>query len=127
MELEALHVGQFRVISLSEQGVKIIKERLSVSIHAKRLEVHTKVSKKTKKSVQGDFDVSFFERLRALRLDIAKENSIPPYVVFSDKTLKEMAEKLPQNKAQMLDISGIGEVKFERYGEDFLSLCKTFV
>ena len=71
----------------------------------------------------GTFDLSTFEQLRALRLEIAKENGIPPYVVFSDKTLKEMAEKLPQDKEAMLDVSGVGEVKFERYGEAFLELC----
>lgn len=125
MELEALNVGEYRVVSLSEYGVKIIKERLHVSIHAARLEERKKASKKPKKTVHGDFDLSTFERLRALRLEISKENGIPPYVVFSDKTLKEMAEKLPQNKAEMLDISGVGEVKFERYGEAFLALCET--
>lgn len=123
MELDALKVGEYRVISLSEYGARIIKERLSVSIHAKRLEERKRASKKATKVVTGAYELSTFERLRALRLEIAKENGIPPYVVFSDKTLKEMAEKLPQDKDAMLDISGVGEVKFERYGEAFLELC----
>lgn len=122
MELGALNVGEYRVVSLSEYGAQIIKERLSVSIHAKRLEERQKV-KKAKKVVLGTFELSIFEKLRALRSEIAKENSIPPYVVFSDKTLKEMAEKLPLDKEAMLEISGVGEVKFERYGEAFLELC----
>ncbi|ARU49161.1 ATP-dependent DNA helicase RecQ [Sulfurospirillum diekertiae] len=124
MELDAFKVGEYRVISLSEYGAKIIRERLSVSIHAKRLEERQKV-KKTKKVLLGTFELSIFEKLRALRSEIAKENGIPPYVVFSDKTLKEMAEKLPHDKESMLDISGVGEVKFERYGEAFLELCVT--
>ncbi len=123
LELEALKVGEYRVVSLSEYGAQIIKERLAVTIHAKRLEERKRASKKVTKAVTGAYELSTFERLRALRLDIAKENSIPPYVVFSDKTLKEMAEKLPQDKEAMLDISGVGEVKFERYGEAFLELC----
>lgn len=123
MELGALNVGEYRVVSLSEYGAQIIKERLSVSIHAKRLEERQKV-KKAKKVVLGTFELSIFEKLRALRSKIAKENSIPPYVVFSDKTLKEMAEKLPLDKEAMLEISGVGEVKFERYGEAFLELCE---
>ena len=123
LELEALKVGEYRVVSLSEYGARIIKERLSISIHAKRLEERQKASKKAKKVVLGTFDLSTFERLRALRLEIAKQNGIPPYVVFSDKTLKEMAEKLPKDKEAMLDVSGVGEVKFERYGEAFLELC----
>ncbi|ATB70021.1 ATP-dependent DNA helicase RecQ [Sulfurospirillum diekertiae] len=123
MELGALNVGEYRVVSLSEYGAQIIKERLSVSIHAKRLEERQKV-KKAKKVVLGTFELSIFEKLRALRSKIAKENSIPPYVVFSDKTLKEMAEKLPLDKEAMLEVSGVGEVKFERYGEAFLELCE---
>lgn len=123
MELDALKVGEYRVISLSEYGARIIKERLSVSIHAKRLEERKRASKKATKVVTGAYELSTFERLRALRLEIAKENGIPPYVVFSDKTLKEMAEKLPHDKEAMLDVSGVGEVKFERYGEAFLELC----
>lgn len=123
MELDALKVGEYRVVSLSEYGAQIIRERLSVSIHAKRLEERKRASKKTTKVVTGAFELSTFERLRTLRSEIAKENGIPPYVVFSDKTLKEMAEKLPQDKEAMLDVSGVGEVKFERYGEAFLELC----
>lgn len=123
LELEALKVGEYRVVSLSEYGAQIIKERLAVTIHAKRLEERKRASKKVTKAVTGAYELSTFERLRALRLDIAKENGIPPYVVFSDKTLKEMAEKLPLDKEAMLEVSGVGEVKFERYGEAFLALC----
>ncbi len=123
LELEALKVGEYRVVSLSEYGAQIIKERLAVTIHAKRLEERKRASKKATKVVAGAYELSTFERLRALRSEIAKENGIPPYVVFSDKTLKEMAEKLPHDKEAMLDVSGVGEVKFERYGEAFLELC----
>lgn len=125
MELDAFKVGEYRVISLSEYGAQIIRERLSVSIHAKRLEEHKRASKKAKQVITGAFELSTFERLRTLRSEIAKENGIPPYVVFSDKTLKEMAEKLPLDKEAMLEVSGVGEVKFERYGEAFLELCVT--
>ncbi len=124
MELGALNVGEYRAVSLSEYGAKILKERLHVSIHAKRLEERKKASRKEEKTLSSAFETSVFEQLRALRLEIAKENSIPPYVVFSDKTLKEMAEKLPLDKEAMLEISGVGEVKFERYGEAFLELCE---
>jgi len=127
LELEALNVGEYRVVSLSEYGAKILKERLHVSIHAKRLEEKKRASKKVEKTLSGAFETSVFEQLRALRLEIAKENSLPPYVIFSDKTLKEMAEKLPLDKEAMLQISGVGEVKFERYGEAFLERCATLV
>lgn len=61
-----------------------------------------------------------FEKLRVLRLEIAREESMPPYIIFSDKTLIDMCVKLPQNKQQMLNVNGVGENKFARYGERFL-------
>jgi ATP-dependent DNA helicase RecQ len=62
--------------------------------------------------------------LRDLRTQIASAKGIPPYIVFSDKTLKELSNKKPQNKEEMLEVHGIGEVKFERYGDEFLELLQ---
>jgi ATP-dependent DNA helicase RecQ len=67
-----------------------------------------------------DPDLSLFDRLRALRKEIAKERGVPPYVVFSDATLLQMASLRPQTNAQMLTISGVGPTKLEHYGERFL-------
>ncbi len=67
-----------------------------------------------------DPDLSLFDRLRALRKEIARERGVPPYVVFSDATLLEMASSKPQNSEQMLAISGVGPTKLEHYGERFL-------
>ena len=61
-----------------------------------------------------------FDRLRALRKEIARERGVPPYVVFSDATLLQMASSRPQTIAQMLGISGVGPTKLEHYGERFL-------
>ena len=67
-----------------------------------------------------DPDLSLFDRLRALRKEIARERGVPPYVVFSDATLLEMASVRPRNSAQMLSVSGVGPTKLEHYGERFL-------
>ena len=67
-----------------------------------------------------DYDANLFEILRALRKKIAQANNVPPFIVFSDVTLKQMSKYCPQNKEQMLKISGVGIYKFENYGEDFL-------
>jgi ATP-dependent DNA helicase RecQ len=69
---------------------------------------------------QLDPDLSLFDRLRALRKDIARERGVPPYVVFSDATLLEMASVRPRSNAQLLGISGVGPTKLEHYGERFL-------
>jgi len=66
-------------------------------------------------------DQALFEILRELRSKLAKEQNVPPYVIFPDKTLTEMAVVKPVSKGQMLDISGVGETKLSRYGEAFLN------
>lgn len=60
-----------------------------------------------------------FKQLKSLRLRIAKAVSLPPYMIFTDKTLLEMSVKQPTNKQEMLQINGVGENKYQRYGEDF--------
>lgn len=66
-----------------------------------------------------------FDKLRDLRQKISKEENIPAYIVFSDATLKEMSDKLPTTKEQMLQISGIGNIKYDKYGEVFLDFLST--
>ena len=65
-----------------------------------------------------------FAALRELRMTIARQEKVPPYVVFTDATLQEMARRLPHNMSEMLDISGVGEVKLERYGQRFLEVLQ---
>jgi len=81
----------------------------------------------SQRSVQdlNENDQAIFEQLRTLRSSLAKDQNVPPYVIFPDKTLCELAIIKPHSEAQMLDISGIGEVKLKRYGSDFLSILKT--
>ena len=67
-----------------------------------------------------------FERLKKLRLEIAREESMPPYIIFSDKTLIDMAAKMPASKLEMLDVSGVGENKFAKYGERFLEVIEEY-
>lgn len=67
-----------------------------------------------------------FGELKALRLRIAKAVALPPYMIFADKTLLEMCVKQPTTKAEMLQISGVGENKYNRYGEDFEECIREF-
>ncbi|MGE3073184.1 MAG: RecQ family ATP-dependent DNA helicase [Dehalococcoidia bacterium] len=65
-----------------------------------------------------------FRELRETRKAIADRDGVPPFVVFSDASLRDMAQKRPRNRVEMLAVSGVGQVKFERYGEAFLSVIK---
>lgn len=122
MELGALKRGEFRALVIDYTGMKILKKEISVDINKERLDV-----KKKKEYVlhykDTELNSDAFESLRSLRSQIAKTEGKPAYIVFGDKTLKEMANMLPQNKEQMLRVNGVGEVKFEKYGEQFLNKC----
>ena len=65
-----------------------------------------------------------FEALRNLRATLARKHHVPPYLVFSDKTLESMCVMLPQTKEEMLQVPGVGELKYLKYGSDFLQLCR---
>ena len=67
-----------------------------------------------------------FQALRNLRRQIAQEQGLPPYIIFPDTTLQEMATYLPQNREEMLKITGVGQIKYERYGEQFLEIIQLY-
>jgi len=120
-ELDAIEIGEFRAIKIKKLGFAILKKQVNVECDEEKLNVVEKKSKKVYDNAPKD---EVFEKFRTLRLEISLRENVPAYIVFSDKTLVEFANALPQNKEEMLDVNGVGEVKYERYGEDFLSLCK---
>jgi ATP-dependent DNA helicase RecQ len=124
LELENLHVNEHQGLVLTNNGLSVLKGKETVLIRADRLNVKAKTVKKSAAEI-FEFDQNIFESLRTLRQEIAKEQGVPAYIVFGDKTLKEMAASMPQTKEQMLQVGGVGEVKFERYGAQFLELIQT--
>lgn len=121
-EVDALELGEYKVIKIKPFGFDILQKKANLDIDVDKLGVETKESNKTYKTSEKD---DFFEIFRALRLDISTQDEIPAYMVFSDKVLVELSKRLPQNKDDMLSINGIGEVKFDKYGEMFLDLCRS--
>ncbi len=73
----------------------------------------------------GEEEENLFTKLRNLRTEIAREEKVPPYIVFSDKTLTHMCLLKPKTKEEMLKVSGVGEFKFEKYGERFLACIQS--
>lgn len=67
-----------------------------------------------------------FEELRAVRKTIAEKEHVPPFVIFSDATLKDMCVKLPNNPAEFLRVTGVGEMKLEKYGDSFINTIRAF-
>lgn len=71
-------------------------------------------------------DSELFERLRALRYELAEKQGVPPYVIFSDQTLHEMCSQLPDELEQMLEIKGVGQQKLAKYGQQFLTVLDSY-
>lgn len=107
--------GKSRAVSAGKETVMM---KLPM---ASELEQQAKMERKGKKAAAGGrVDNSLFGRLRAIRSEIARAEKVPPYIVFSDKTLEHMCVVKPQNKREMLTVTGVGEYKYEKYGERFL-------
>lgn len=122
VELGALEPDEYKALHITPAGAEILRGKQSVYIREERLSPK-KAEKKSK--APHPHAPAHYEEFRALRASIAREHGIPAYIVFGDRTLYELAEQLPSNKEEMLGVSGIGEVKFERYGEAFLGLSRT--
>ncbi len=119
MEVGALKRDEFRALVIDKYGIDILKGKKNLFIAQNRLLL--KVKKEA--AVFEETGDERFQRLREFRAKIAQEQNKPAYVIFNDKTLKEIAVSLPVTKEQMLDINGVAEVKFQRYGEQFMQFC----
>ncbi|SEW45056.1 DNA helicase RecQ [[Clostridium] fimetarium] len=105
---------------IHELTMKVAKERETSSKSGSKNS--TKKSKKLED--MGDINFELFEALRALRMEIAREEHMPPYIIFSDKSLKDMCIKLPMNTEEFLGVSGVGQNKCDKYGEKFIKVIQ---
>lgn len=119
--------GEYRTIQLTDTSDEILNGRPVFMKTAKERPKPAAGTKEKKISVsagQQDIDRGLFEKLRALRLEIARQEKVPPYIVFSDKTLVQMCILKPQDRTEMLRVSGVGEMKYAKYGERFLEVLR---
>ncbi|WP_445249236.1 DNA helicase RecQ [Microcoleus sp. OTE_8_concoct_300] len=111
----------FPVLKLNEKSWEIMKRQRTVQI---AIEPQREVAEKVRYlAVEVD---SLFAKLRTLRKQIADEQFVPPYVVFADKSLRDMAEKRPQNLIEFEEVYGVGSNKRDKYGKVFLEAIRTF-
>ncbi len=105
--------GQFPILYVTEIGRTVLTGEQQIL---------KKETKRVEQIVETD---ELFEQLRVLRRTIADREEVPPFVVFSDKTLKEMVHLRPQTDDELLQVSGVGQVKLEKYGTEFLQcICR---
>lgn len=114
---------QYPVLRLGADYLKLKDEANRVYIKSEVRQAKEKAkSAGAKKRLLTDKGFTLFEKLRALRMEIAREENVPPYIVFSDKTLTDMCIKLPFTPEEMLAVEGVGQNKKEKYGLKFSEL-----
>ncbi|MEJ6120760.1 DNA helicase RecQ [Vibrio sp. 2-Bac 85] len=114
-------------LQLTEAARSVLKSENSLMLAVPRLQLVKTTAKQKRRSVSVNADNKLFAKLRHLRKQIADQANLPPYVIFSDVSLSEMSELMPTNDSQFLSITGVGHIKLDKYGEDFLAEIKQYV
>lgn len=116
------NIMQFSALRLTEAARPILRGETALSLATPRLSMS--VIQRSQNTALKNYDKDLFARLRFLRKQIADKESIPPYIVFNDATLQEMAQLMPTSNTEMLQINGVGLRKLDRFAQPFISLIK---
>ena len=123
--------GEYQVLKLGDiSRLKNTETKVLVKITDEdKMAKRKEKPKKNKKGMDSLTSAGFklFDKLKELRLEIARAEKIPPYIVFNDKTLIDMCAKIPTTKSDMLNVSGVGENKYGKYGERCIAVIKEYV
>ena len=114
---------EYPILELSPRGYEFLKQR--EKIHLPRFQYSAKLSQPGE-AVETGYDRNLFEQLRRLRKELADEKGIPPFVVFGDLALRQMAVYLPQSEENFSRISGVGQEKLRQYGKIFTEVIQTY-
>jgi len=113
-------VANYSVLKLTDKSRPVLRGDQPLRLARPRIR-QAKKRKRARSAIGlAAADEAMFETLRALRKRLAEDQGVPPYVIFGDATLVEMSQRKPANETELLDITGVGQVKLERYGAAFL-------
>ncbi|MGF1854565.1 ATP-dependent DNA helicase RecQ [Vibrio satsumensis] len=113
-------------LQLTEEARPLLRGEMFLELAVPRLDTAVRNAKSDKLSSKN-YDKKLFSKLRKLRKSIADEDGLPPYVVFSDATLIDMAEVLPTSYGEMLAVNGVGQRKLDKYADPFLDLIQEHI
>lgn len=111
-------------LQLTEGAKAILKGEEPLELAMPRISAISKIAHNPQRQSVANYDKDLFARLRFLRKQIADKENIPPYIVFNDATLQEMAQYMPTSNIEMLQINGVGSIKLERFGQPFMALIQ---
>jgi ATP-dependent DNA helicase RecQ len=116
--------GDYPTLFLTQAGAEVLRGEAEVTLVQPRRPQRSTTRKALAEAAGGDVDSALFERLRTLRRELARERSVPPYLIASDKTLAHLAAHRPQDHAGLLATPGIGEKKAQELGPALLEVLK---
>ena len=111
-------------LQLTESAKAILKGEEPLELAMPRISAISKIVHNPQRQGVANYDKDLFARLRFLRKQIADKENIPPYIVFNDATLQEMAQYMPTSNIEMLQINGVGSIKLERFGQPFMAFIQ---
>ncbi|QIA77186.1 DNA helicase RecQ [Rodentibacter caecimuris] len=118
-------IGEFNTtLQLTENAKPVLKGEVPLELAMPRISAISKMAHNPQRNALLNYDKDLFARLRFLRKQIADKENIPPYIVFNDATLQEMAQYMPTSNIEMLQINGVGTIKLERFAQPFIMLIK---
>lgn len=118
-------IAQHSVLKLTQEARPLLRGEMLLELAVPRLGLSP--TSKADKLGKRQYDKNLFAKLRKLRKSIADKEDIPPYIVFNDATLIEMAEMIPTSRIEMLAVNGVGQRKLERFGGAFLALIEEHI
>lgn len=121
-------IANYSILRLTPEAKAILRGEKKLILAKPRIK--ETISKKPKKRQQSEitnYDTKLFEKLRQLRKELASQALVPPFVIFSDTSLIQMAERKPKTRVEFLEISGVGQKKLESYGDIFLQAINDFI
>ena len=114
-------IANYSVLKLTEAARPLLRGEIELTISKLRVKPERK-KKQERKIVGLEYDLELFNLLRVRRKQIADRDTVPPYVVFGDASLAEMAATLPTDNEALLQVNGVGQIKLQRYGAEFIDV-----
>lgn len=120
-------VGEYNTLSVTPTGWRLLREGVGEPRLSQRRKAAGRKERDTQPASWEGVDRELFDELKALRTELAREQGVPPYVVFNDASLRDMARQIPRSPAEFLEVHGVGNKKAETYGAVFLEKIEEFL
>ena len=119
--------GQYPILKLTEKSKKVLFDNEKVFVLENKTDPVKEIERSHRNIDPTDYDDKLFNHLKKVRLSLSKDRNIPPFIIFSDASLKDMATLKPQTEEEFLEVKGVGDKKLVQYGDIFIAEISEFL